>query len=134
MAAWRLLPDLLLVWQLGLASTHPLTTCFLLQMSFDHDIMCCVKLKTAKYHLIYSNFLLSEVTPKPLLHYTNLQIMPVATRSPSLQSQTAKIPTQDLDFTSSLTAASAPPGCFSITCFLGSGNWAEGTLSPLPLN
>lgn len=43
--------------------------------------MSCIKLKTAKYHLIYSNFLKSS--QKPLLNDTNLQIIPVTKERPN---------------------------------------------------
>lgn len=118
----------------ALPQVHPplLATCFLPRMSrfsFDHDIMSCIKLKTAKYHLIYSNFLKSS--QKPLLNDANLQIIPITKEKPNHyghqpQHKSTRSPESSL----ALTLSSAQAG-FSITCFSGSREWGAGN-APFP--
>lgn len=102
------------------------------RFSFDSDIMTCIKLKTAKYHLIYSNFLFSEVITKTLLHEADLQITSVGKERPNRYGHSHNInqpsPTPPACHPHSVLS---PGGFFHHMRFWQQGARAEGTLSSL---
>lgn len=107
----------------------PLATCFLPQMSrfsFHQDIMSCIKLKTAKYHLIYSNFLFSEVIPPNLsLATPTFRSYQSPRRSNHGSHQPQHKSTRSPKSSLALTVSSNPGGFFHQHAFSATGNGSE---------